>query len=151
MGRVCHKYGYMAEQSKKTTTPSKTKHPGGRPTKLTRELVDKAAEYLSNCIGKLPTKEGLALYLDVNRSTIYEWAALETPLGKEFSYIFEKIMAEQGERLIQGSLMGRFNPTISKMMLTRHDYVEKQAVDHTTNGKELPTPILGGASQEKSE
>lgn len=141
----------MAEQSKKTTTPAKPKNPGGRPTKLTREVVDKAAEYLRDCIGKIPTKEGLALYLDVRRSTVYEWAELKTPLGLAFSDIFEKIMAEQGERLIQGGLMGRFNPTIAKMMLTRHDYVEKQAVDHTTNGKELPTPILGGVSQEKTD
>lgn len=142
----------MAEQSKKTTTPSKTKHPGGRPTKLTRELVDKAATYIDNCIGEVPTKEGLSLYLDVDRSTVYAWAEdPQTPLAKEFSHIFNKVMTEQAKRIINGALFGRFNATFSALMMSKHGYVKEVHQDHTTNGKDLPQPILGGASQGKSE
>jgi hypothetical protein len=138
----------MAKQSKTATTtkPTATKLSTGRPTKLTRELIDKAAGYLGTCVGVLPTKEGFALYLNISRSTVYEWIELDTPLGRSFSDIFENIMAEQGMRLINGGLYGRFNPTITKLMLTKHDYTDRVQTDLTTNGKDLPMPILGGAS-----
>lgn len=116
----------------------------GRPTILNEDLLKKAEEYLSSCIGKLPTKEGLALYLHVSRDTIYAWGRGTEGLEAKFSYIFDKIMAEQGERLIQGGLYGKFNPTITKMMLSKHGYIEQTATDLTTKGKEMPAPILGG-------
>ncbi|WP_298585140.1 terminase small subunit [uncultured Kocuria sp.] len=115
-----------------------------RPTKLTKDLVEKANKYLSTCLGVLPTKEGLALYLGVHRSTVYEWKDLDTPLGREFSDIFEEIMAEQAVRLINGGLYNRFNSTITKLMLVKHDYVDKQETDHHI--KEMPAPLLGGTT-----
>ena len=42
--------------------------------------------------------------------------------------------------LIAKGLKGEFNASITKLMLTKHGYTDKQ--DVTTGGKELPTPII---------
>ena len=126
----------------------------GRPTKLTKELIDEATKYLIDTgtmipNALLPTVEGLALRLSISRETVYAWADLTTPLGKQFSDIVDNLKALQGEKLIQKSLMGQYNPTIAKLILSgKHGYVEKQSTDLTTNGKDLPMPILGGQTKE---
>lgn len=110
-----------------------------RPTKLTKALIAKAKEYQSNWAkidgSVIPTKEGLALYLGIARSQIYEWAELKTPLALEFQDIFESTMAQQGRTLAGHGLDGTFNSTITKLMLSKHGYVEKvqQEVEHTGN------------------
>lgn len=67
---------------------------------------------------KLPSKEGLALYLGISRDTIYEWCQIYP----EFSDIVEKIFAKQGETLINKGLTGEYNSKIVVPMLTKHDY-----------------------------
>jgi AraC-like DNA-binding protein len=120
---------------------------GGRPTKLTQDIIDQAIEYLDNndALGPaalLPTIERLSLILKVHRDTLYEWAATD----KRFSDIFERLKASQADKLLQNGLANRWNPTITKLILSKHDYVEKKNTDITTNGKDLPVPILGAAS-----
>jgi hypothetical protein len=110
---------------------------GGRPTDLTEDMVEKAQSYLDACYNELPSKEGLAIYLDVARSTVYEWCKGESDLHKAFSDIFEKVMTEQGKRLINGGVYGRFNPTITKLMLSKHGYVEQKQTDLTSGGETL--------------
>lgn len=134
------------------------KHPGGAPSKLTEAMVRKAQEYYDveatdkpikdgggNIIGhdvNLPTKEGLALYLNVSRKTLYNWAEdteeaytglneEEIALKEKFLHIFDKIMSEQGKRLINKGLAGKYNPLIGKMLLSKHGY--KDAVDITSD------------------
>jgi hypothetical protein len=97
----------------------------GRPTKLTPELLEKAKQYIDG--GYLtdelvPTIAGLACYIDIRRSTAYEWAKD----NQEFSDIFERIMAKQENGLLKGGLAGDYNPTIAKLMLTKHGYSDKQ-------------------------
>lgn len=91
---------------------------------------------------KLPSIEGLAVYLDVTRECLYEWAKVH----EEFSYILEKVKALQAETLINKGLSGDYNPTIAKLILTKHGYTDKQ--DITSDGKALPTPILNGLSKD---
>lgn len=125
------------------------KHAGGRPLEYDKSFVDKAKEYLDSCQdeeveqekrenfvtyktkAKLPTKGGLAVYLDVSRDTLYDWASKY----QEFSYIMEKLGAIQEERLINSGLSGDYNPTISKVLLTKHGYREGQ--DITSNDKTI--------------
>jgi hypothetical protein len=129
------------------------KHPGGRPTEYTPEMAKKAAKYLSTCKDEyllkkggvlvkvnLPSIAGLAIYLGVARSTIYEWKK-NVP---EFSDNFEAVLAAQEKRLVDNGLSGTYNSTISKVMLTKHGYSDKQEIDHTTGGKPLylPSEIL---------
>lgn len=128
-------------------------HPGGRPTSYSEETLTKAREYLLSCEDKeiergsderpeytikvkLPTKGGLARYLGVSRETLYAWSK-EKP---EFSDIMEDLGAEQEDKLINNGLSGDYNPTIAKVLLTKHGY--REGIDNTTNDKDLPTPLL---------
>ena len=125
-------------------------HPGGRPTKLTPELIEKARAYVDDTqnisIHKLlPTIEGLALELGIRRETVHAWAnagdvaddvdAEVDSLHKEFSNIVSNLRGAQAQKLIQNSLLGRYNPTIAKLILSgKHNYVEKSEVDQNVNG-----------------
>jgi hypothetical protein len=117
----------------------------GQPTKLTVEMLAKAQEYIDQAkdnhevVGenrptviwnvKLPTIEGLANYLGVNRDSLYQWEKDSA----EFSDILTRVRNEQAERLINNSLAGNYNPVISKLLLSKHGYVEKseQDISHT--------------------
>ena len=64
----------------------------GRPTKYSAELLDKAQHYLDNYEEYdevIPSAVGLALVLNLTRSTLYEWAKAEDK--KEFSDILDNI------------------------------------------------------------
>lgn len=131
----------------------------GRPTDYSKEMLAKASEYLQLCIDtdpdqqieqepqphggslkrarnqelvvKIPTKGGLARYLGVSRDTLYEWAKIHP----DFSDIMEYLGSEQEDRLINNGLSGAYNPTIAKLLLAKHGYVEKQEVDNTLHGE----------------
>lgn len=122
-----------------------------RPTLYTEEILTKAREYILACKddeiereskqgqtvyklkAKLPTKGGLARYLGVSRDTLYEWSSVH----EEFSDIMEELGAEQEDRLINNGLSGDYNPTIAKVLLTKHGYADKQEIDHTTKGEKM--------------
>lgn len=131
----------------------------GRPTKYTDEMPAKVDEYLAECKVwwdefhktrgeksdtyervinvKLPMVEGFAEYIDVTKSTLYEWAKEH----KDFSNALDRIIRQQHNMLAQGGVAGYFNPVITKLMLSNnHGYKEK--TDVTTNGKALPAPII---------
>lgn len=121
-------------------------HPGGRPTEYSEEKLLKTKEYLSLCkdtqeqIGekivlgvKLPTIEGLADYLDVNKTTIYEWES-KFP---EFSNVIDKLRNKQADRLVNNGLAGTYNPTIAKVLLTKHGYRDAVDTDVTSKGEQI--------------
>lgn len=144
--------------------------PAGRPTEYNEKILKKAKKYLELCqdeeerqiIGlsakgtelyknklkvKLPSIEGLAVYLGVARSTIYEWEKTENEDKSlkypEFSDILGKILAEQAQRLINNGLSGDYNSTISKLILTKHGYSDKQEITGADGKDLIPKPILG--------
>lgn len=118
-------------------------HAGGRPTDYNDQTCIKAQEYLDSCVDeeysrikseggastsydnyirvKLPSIAGLAMFLDVTRATIYDWKE-KYP---EFLYILDKILAAQEQKLLEGGMSGLYNSTISKVILTKHGYVDK--------------------------
>ena len=128
-------------------------HAGGRPTEYNEDILTRANEYLKLCEDeeveqekkegwityktkvRLPTIEGLARYLQISRDTLYAWEKKHA----EFSYITEDLRLEQAEKLINGGLSGDYNPTISKVLMTKHGY--REGIDNTTNDKDIPTPI----------
>lgn len=113
-------------------------HAGGRPTKLTDELIEQARQHVLTfdiSVGTLlPTIEGLALDLHISRETLYQWEKENT----EFSDILEEMRQLQATKLIQNSIVNRYNPTIAKMILSgKHGYVEQTATDITTKGEAI--------------
>lgn len=114
--------------------PEPEKHPGGRPSKLTTELIQKAEKYLADneALGpaaSLPTVERLCLILDIDTDTFYEWKAKK----RQFSGIARRLKLTSSDKLQQNSLAGRWNPSISKLLLSQHGYVEKteQNLNHS--------------------
>lgn len=114
----------------------------GRPTDYTTADFDaKALEYLK-CYEKLgsviPSLSGLALYLGVNRSTIYEWRDKHPT----FSDTLDQIMASQEVKALNNGLDGTFNPAITKLVLHNHGYSDKQEVE---TKMEISTPDMSDA------
>lgn len=101
----------------------------GRPTKLNAELVKKAKEYMLGGFSEMnsivPSIAGLGCYLGINKSSIYEYKAQDSELGREFSDTLESIMLKQEVMLVDGGLGMTFNATITKLMLTNHGYSDK--------------------------
>ena len=133
---------------------------GGRPTKYTKEIIKKAEKYLSECIDtteqvitgesekftsykeklkvNLPTIEGLAVYLEVHRDTLYEWEKEHD----DFSDIIERLRGSQIKSLVNNGLSGDYNPTIAKVLLSKHGYSEKQEIQHSGEIKTITGMVV---------
>lgn len=122
----------------------------GRPSEYSLEIIKKTQEYIESCeddeiqqtigmsakgtelfknkvVVNIPTIEGLAYYLKINRDTIYDWSKK----FKEFSDIIEELKAKQANALINKGLSGDYNPTIAKVLLTKHGY--REGIENTGN------------------
>jgi hypothetical protein len=115
----------------------------GRPSKLTDALIEQAGRYASKeylLHGEvIPTIEGLSVYLNVSRKTLYNWKAE----NKEFLHILDDLMARQAKELVSNGLTGDFNPTITKLILTKHGYSDRVEQDVTSSdGALAPTSIV---------
>lgn len=109
-----------------------------RPTEYSDEVLDKARNYLENFeeLGDVvPTVAGMACEIGVSRETLYAWSKDESK--PEFSDIFMQVSEYQERKLVNGGLAGGFNPAVTKMMLTKHGYSDRQEIDHTTKGEAI--------------
>jgi DNA-packaging protein gp3 len=101
-------------------------HAGGRPTKYTPDRVAKAWQYLEcyEDIGdKIPSLQGLYLYIDISETCGERWAGEEDK--QEFKGITKKCMLMQAQKLINNGLDGTFNSPITKLILTKHGFSDK--------------------------
>ena len=114
-----------------------------RPSEYTDEKLALARMYLEGGWQEqgdaIPQVAGLALAMGVHRDTCYEWATHDDK--EAFSDILSRVMALQERGLINDGLRSNFNPVITKMMLTKHGYSEKQDLNHTSpDGSMSPQP-----------
>ena len=112
------------------------KDKGGRPTKLTDELLEKAEEYVYDFRANedvVPSVAGLACYLEISRSSLYNYK----DENARFLDIVERVELLQEKMLVNGGLMGDFNPTIAKLMMTKHGYSDKQEVDNRSSDNSM--------------
>jgi len=122
-------------------------HPGGRPTLYTPEVITQINEYMAEAVPqnmKIPTVEGIALKLGINRDTLYQWAKDH----KEFSDTLDELKLKQKEYLTEIGIFGgkEINATIVMLLLkVNHDMIEKSALDVTSGGKPVKS-ILGGVT-----
>jgi len=112
---------------------------GGRPTTYTKDVLASAHGYIDGFKASadelVPTVVGLCRHIERSKSTVYNWQ--KDPDKHEFLDILGKIEENQNIMLVNGGLGGTLNPTITKMMLTKHGYSDKQEIDHTTLGESL--------------
>lgn len=121
--------------------------PAGRPTKYSEDILSKTQQYIDSCEDvedqvvsgesekftaykvrlrvKLPTIEGLAYFLRVHKDTIFEWEKVHD----EFSDLLNILRGKQFQELVNKSLAGDYNPAITKLLLSKHGYADKQEVD----------------------
>jgi hypothetical protein len=110
----------------------------GRPSKYTDEILEKAKDYIENFEqygDVIPNVAGLACELGVARETVHAWCRDEDK--EDFSHIVEQMMAKQDRTLQSGGLNGKFNSSISKLLMSKHGHIEEKNVDVTTNGESL--------------
>lgn len=122
---------------------------GGRPTDYSEEVLKKTQEYLDLCVDtvkkvvsgesekftaykekvtvKIPTIEGLSIYLKCHKDTIFEWDKIH----QEFSDLLNVLRATQADRLINNGLSGDYNPMIAKLILHKHGYRESQEIEYS--------------------
>lgn len=108
----------------------------GRPTKYNEEETVKLAEEYTDgefmLVGDvLPTIEGLADYLGVAKSTVELWAQKH----EDFSGAFRRMIGMQKKILINQGLIGNFQSTIAKLILSSCHGVNETSnvVAKTTN------------------
>lgn len=98
----------------------------GRPSKYNDEVLKCADAYLKGAYktqgNAIPSIAGLAFALGVSRECIYEWGRVHP----EFSDILAAVATAQEMLLLDGGLTSKFNSVITKLMLTKHGYTDKQ-------------------------
>ncbi len=123
----------MNKQALKEVLIEPIKRSVGRPTSYTEEILLKTITYVESCNDidedkessikakvNLPSIEGLAYEIKINRDTIYEWCKV----NKDFSDIIDDLKAKQARILLNKGLSGEYNSTIAKVLLTKHGYRE---------------------------
>lgn len=124
-----------------TTDKEEVKNKGGRPTNYTDDLIDGALDYLESYKSKeelVPTVVGLCRHINRSKAVIYKWA--KDVDKQEFIDILGQIEELQHIGLVNGGLSSAFNPAITKMMLTKHGYSDKQEIDHQSSDKSMSPP-----------
>jgi len=111
-------------------------NPNGRPTDYNEEVLATAQAYLTdyeNHGHAIPSVAGLAKVLKKSRDTLYDWAKHKDKV--EFSDILRQIVSDQELVLLNKGLTGAFNAQITKLVLGKHGYTDKQ--DLTSDGKSI--------------
>lgn len=125
--------------------------PGGRPTKYTPELLEKARYYADNWkeLGEVvPLLASFELYLDISTDTLLDWEM--DPEKAEFSEITSRIRKAQHIALVKGGLSNEFNPKIAALMLSKHGYSDKKVVKHE-GSRENPVRMEHATTYEEAE
>jgi hypothetical protein len=98
---------------------------GGRPSKLTPEIIERAYDYLQHFEkygDVIPSAAGLAVISEVSEQTVYNWDCEAHP---EFFGLLAKLKAKQQQVLITKGLSGDFNAAITKLVLSKHGYHDR--------------------------
>lgn len=96
----------------------------------------------------LPTFQGFAKKIGVAYFTLRTWAEDkledgETPRHPEFSEAYARAQDMQHEMLVVLGLNGLYNPVFAKFIAQNYTEMrDKQAIDHTTQGKSMPAPMV---------
>jgi hypothetical protein len=129
---------------------------GGRPTKLTPKLLEKARGFLKWQKGQIitkvvfnkdgrqeieaprpPTVNHFSEYLGISRETAYAWDKENI----DFSDILSEVQQKYEQVLIDNGLVDRYNANLAKFLLSA-DHGKKEKSDLTSNDKEIAMNIV---------
>ena len=105
----------------------------GRPTKYNENRIKELDDYLARAIPEnmdLPTVEGFALEIGVNKTTVYLWAKKH----KLFSNALKRLEATQKQHLVRIGIFGgkEINSNIVSLMLkVNHKMIETERKELT--------------------
>jgi hypothetical protein len=111
-------------------------NPVGRPTKYNPELLAKAEEYLTQWkkLGDVvPMLAGMACHLEISKQTLYDFEK-EYPA---FMDVCTRVRVLQEKALINKGLSRESDASLSKLLLMKHGYSDRQEIDHTTQGDKI--------------
>lgn len=119
----------------------------GRPEEYTDDLPNKVVAYCNECLEnkKLPTTAGLAVYIGISRSTLFEWRDKHT----HFSDSVEGMLAFQEDDVWQKALKGEYNSVIAKLLLNNHGYSDKVQTDNLNKNVEVDPEDHDGKDPEE--
>lgn len=133
----------------------------GRPTTYSQDMLQRAKKYVEGGYleqgDAIPSVVGVARYLGVATSTVHLWGEAHP----EFSDTLSECKDEQHRITLSNALTGKFNATISKLVLHNHGYSERQDVALTSpdgsmtprglDASQLSTKTLQELMRAKSE
>ena len=122
--------------------------PAGQPTKYNDEVLTKSEQYLKTYdeLGDVvPTAAGLADFLSVCKATLYNWA----DANPKFLDMLGRMNQKQERVLLANGLLKNFDSGITKLMLSKQGYSDRQEIDHTTKGDKVQSIPIHDFSGEK--
>lgn len=108
----------------------------GRPTKYNQQMLNKANKYITDRVDVVVSAAGMAIYLGVNKDTLYEWAKHHP----EFSDTLKRLNHVQERNALNEAYTGEANSNIAKLILANHGYSEKQQVDTVSSDGSMSPP-----------
>jgi hypothetical protein len=105
----------------------------GRPTSYNDQVLADAYYYVENFEEfddeVVPTVVGMCRYIRRGKTTVYNWIADEDKSKDDFRDIVSALEESQHLYLVNKGLVGAFNPMITKLMMGKHGYTEKQEIE----------------------
>lgn len=120
----------------------KEKRKVGRPTTYTPAIAEKAEKFLATykdiktkkgLVVRFPSLAALAIEVGVSKDQLILWGK-DNP---EFQIVLEAYKAEQEKRLLDNGLEGSYNSNIAKLVLAKHGYQERLAIEGSEDGEPL--------------
>jgi hypothetical protein len=117
--------GHSAGKNDLGQTVSQHDIPLGRPRiEVTPEMLEAGRQYLLEGFEQqkevVPTHAGLGCWLGISKTMVYELQARDA----DFMNLCSDIKTKQETMLVSGGLRGDHNPTICKLVLSKHGYSE---------------------------
>ena len=100
----------------------------GRPTNLTKEVIQQAWDYVDDFETHghaVPSVVGLCKVINRSKSSVYRWAEEE---NSDFWDILRAINENQELVTFNRALTGDYNASIAKLLLGKHGYSDKQEI-----------------------
>jgi hypothetical protein len=134
----------------KGVQPTKPKNPPHRPSEFTQEIADKLCEQITEgkslrTICKADDMPSIA--------TIFNWHRSQSGFLEQYTRAKEEqadTLSEDIQEIAVKTLKGEYDPQASRVAIDAYKWTASKLkpkkygdkIDHTTNGKDLPTPIL---------